>query len=375
MLSHVRLGADARAQATLEQPPVYAGEERGLRLALLEALAALSALQPTMCGGRLAAARAVPHLGRWLYIFLDEYLLEGDREGAPAAVVEVAQAMRAARAPSDAKPSDDDDDDADKKKADKKGGKGDDKKQGSEAAAEEAVDERSELVILDERRRRSASGSPAALLLLSVTSVVLRLRVGREHVDEAVALELIETCAEAALPIHAVLEARAASAGSGGGASPPDADERKGELSLVFELLLSVLWGSTASLRPHPLPSAPPPHAVAATIDEAAATAAAAAAVAAAAEPPAAEMGWLSGRHPLTDELLGRLLSAPKLRTTELAIAANLLAADPAFVLPEGVAPRLLSLIASFARGPKLSAAEELRIRRGYPSPEEAPPT
>ena len=169
---------------------------------------------------------------------------------------------------------------------------------------------------------------------------------------------------------HQVLEARTAAGAASGameaasGSAKGKGAERKGELSLLYEMLVCVLWGASASLRAHPLPPAPPPHAAAATVPEAAAAAAAEAA-AARAPSPAFLPSRLSGRHARTDALLTSLFAGARLRTTDIAIAANLVAADPAYVLPEDVARRLLGAIDAFARGQKREAAGAARLEVG----------
>ena len=204
ILSATETSKVALAEAALVEPPVYALEEVGLRLGVLELLAALIALQPTTCGGRLAAAGALPHLSRWLRRSLDDYL-KGDEGGAPAPVVEAAAALAAAaedtRGKAKAKPTEDDEKAADPKaKAAAAAAAA-----AAATAAEAQASGMTELQLIDAKRKRSASGSPPALLLLSVASVLLRLRVGRDHTSEAVAVALIETCAAAALPIHQVM--------------------------------------------------------------------------------------------------------------------------------------------------------------------------
>ena len=203
ILSATETSKVAMAEAALLELPVYALEEVGLRLGLLELIAALIALQPTTCGGRLAAAGALPHLSRWLRRSLDEYL-KGDEGGAPADVVEAAAALAAATedtgGQAKAKPTEDDEKAADPKAKAAAAA-------AAAAAAEAQASGLTELQLIDAKRKRSASGSPPALLMLSVASVLLRLRVGRDHTSEAVAVALIETCAAAALPIHQVLEA------------------------------------------------------------------------------------------------------------------------------------------------------------------------
>ena len=169
---------------------------------------------------------------------------------------------------------------------------------------------------------------------------------------------------------HQVLEARTAAGAASGameaasGSAKGKGAERKGELSLLYEMLVCVLWGASASLRAHPLPPAPPPHAAAATVPEAAAAAAAEAA-AARAPSPAFLPSRLSGRHARTDALLTSLFAGARLRTTDISIAANLVAADPAYVLPEDVARRLLGAIDAFARGQKREAAGAARLEVG----------
>ena len=203
ILSATETSKVAMAEAALLELPVYALEEVGLRLGLLELIAALIALQPTTCGGRLAAAGALPHLSRWLRRSLDEYL-KGDEGGAPADVVEAAAALAAATedtgGQAKAKLTEDDEKAADPKAKAAAAA-------AAAAAAEAQASGLTELQLIDAKRKRSASGSPPALLMLSVASVLLRLRVGRDHTSEAVAVALIETCAAAALPIHQVLEA------------------------------------------------------------------------------------------------------------------------------------------------------------------------
>ena len=204
ILSATETSKVAMAEAALLELPVYALEEVGLRLGLLELIAALIALQPTTCGGRLAAAGALPHLSRWLRRSLDEYL-KGDEGGAPADVVEAAAALAAATedtgGQAKAKPTEDDEKAADPKaKAAAAAAAA-----AAATAAEAQASGMTELQLIDAKRKRSASGSPPALLLLSVASVLLRLRVGRDHTSEAVAVALIETCAAAALPIHQVM--------------------------------------------------------------------------------------------------------------------------------------------------------------------------
>ena len=75
-LSSADVAGVREAEASLQFPSRFGREERGLRLATLETLASLVALQPTACGGRLAAAGALPHLAGWLRVFLDEYLTD-----------------------------------------------------------------------------------------------------------------------------------------------------------------------------------------------------------------------------------------------------------------------------------------------------------
>ena len=85
-----------------------------MRLALLEALNALVAAQPTACAARLAAAGALPFLSEWLSASLEDYLTEG-AGGAPDDVAAQARAAghptaaSYARAAADSGDGDDDD--------------------------------------------------------------------------------------------------------------------------------------------------------------------------------------------------------------------------------------------------------------------------
>ena len=272
----------------------YAGEERGLRLAALEALAALIALQPTAVGGRLAAGGALPHLARWLRHYVDEYLLADERNedaaasrgarGAPADVVRRATEHREAERRSRAAAHETLDEEEEEEGAGSGGTPAE-----ALAGADGKADHLSEAESLDARKLRSASGAPAAVLLLSIVSVIMRLKAGRECVDEVTALSLIETCAAAALlstrssvrgrPSRrarpppptppptppTAKDARREAAGvviEGGQGdadcgTPTDEYERKGELKLMLDLLLSVSWGASAALPRAPLPAAP----------------------------------------------------------------------------------------------------------------------
>ena len=128
--------------------------------------------------------------------------------------------------------------------------------------------------IEEELKQRSASGAPAPLLILSLLSVILRLRSGRDRIGAAAARALLETCATAALPLYKTLEDRAAEEKAAAEAAagekkeeeglvPPkrgdkkeeakvagegEKGERKGELQLMFDLLGCVMWGAAGAL-------------------------------------------------------------------------------------------------------------------------------
>ena len=184
------------------------------------------------------------------------------------------------------------------------------------------------------------SGAPEALLLLSLTSTILRLRSGREKVEPPTALALLNTCALAALPLQAALEARNAAAADGDGVAEghrrrtttgrlPRAraaaygakdEARRGELPLMLQMLMATMWGASAALS----------QATAAQQEERPAAAVAA-------QPPLDD-------HKHVDSLLLRLLAGgadaearPRLRPAPLGLAANMIAADPSYELPPGV--------------------------------------
>ena len=355
--------AAMEATAALSAAAAYAGEERPLRLALLEALNALVAAQPTACAARLAAAGALPFLSEWLSASLEDYLTEG-AGGAPDDVAAQARAAghptaaSYARAAADSGDGDDDDA-APPPAARKRRGSGAGAPAPTRAAA--AATAASSAASAASARQRSVSGAPEALLLLSLTSTILRLRSGREKVEPPTALALLNTCALAALPLQAALEARNAAAADGDGvaeeAPTPHHDgtpaaraaaaygakdeARRGELPLMLQMLMATMWGASAALS----------QATAAQQEERPAAAVAA-------QPPLDD-------HKHVDSLLLRLLAGgadaearPRLRPAPLGLAANMIAADPSYELPPGVAPHLLELITAFA-------APAARVLRG----------
>ena len=141
--------ASSRASAPNAPSKAYVGEERTLRLAALEALNALVALQPTACGGRLAVGNALPHLVRWLAVSLHEYLTLVDG-GAPTDVIAHASRLN--------------------EKLQGEGSTKGQRRAGGASSSDTASDTEGGDETADEEpvRQRSASGAPAPLLYLSL---------------------------------------------------------------------------------------------------------------------------------------------------------------------------------------------------------------